>query len=524
MKRETLLLCVGVLVNSAAYEIARAAVPLEPTFTIQGQLPDSVTAPLPSSVMMKFILFDVATGGVQVPNGATTLSSVPLDHGLFTATVDFGSAEVFNGDARWVEVWTNRSGTLLPEDPRIPILATPYALQTRGLFVDDQRKVGIGTTAPLAKLEVVGDWNGIEGALRIRGDKPTIGFTGGPLTNNTSWVMHVGSIPAGALTFARNLTPNTFSYLLNLTADDRVGIGTASPTTTLHVAGTGIKLGNAAGTKAIELSTSGSDVDLGASATDLFIQSNGPPGNNSVILQSNAGNVGIGTGAGQPAAKLHVVGNRMRLQNGAKVFDLRADGGSVDLESTTDNLFIHSSGLNGKNNIIMNPFGNEGNVGIGTGNPAAKLDVNGTARVKILEIMGADLAEKFPVSEKVEPGFVVEIDPDHPGQLRLSRGVYNRRVAGVVSGANGLSVGAVLGNLPGQEDAPPIALSGRVWVNCDASNGVIEPGDLLTTSSVPGVAMKADDYVRSQGAAIGKAMTTLKSGDKGMVLVLVNLQ
>jgi hypothetical protein len=41
-------------------------------------------------------------------------------------------------------------------------------------------------------------------------------------------------------------------------------------------------------------------------------------------------------------------------------------------------------------------------------------------------------------------------------------------VAGVVSGANGLSAGAILGNLPGHEDAPPIALSGRVWVYCDS--------------------------------------------------------
>jgi hypothetical protein len=92
----------------------------------------------------------------------------------------------------------------------------------------------------------------------------------------------------------------------------------------------------------------------------------------------------------------------------------------------------------------------------------------------------------------------------------------------VVSGANGLLTGTILGNLPGHEDAPPIALSGRVWVDCDASNGAIEPGDLLTTSDTPGHAMKVADYSRAQGAVIGKAMTRLETG-RGLVLVLVSL-
>jgi hypothetical protein len=165
-----------------------------------------------------------------------------------------------------------------------------------------------------------------------------------------------------------------------------------------------------------------------------------------------------------------------------------------------------------------------GNVGIGTTAPAAKLDVNGTARVKVLEITGADLAEKFPTTETLEPGTVVEIDPDNPGHLRKARGAYNKRVAGVVAGANGLSKGIVLGNLEGSEDHTPIAMSGRVWVYADATQEAIEPGDLLTTSDLPGHAMKASDPSRAHGAVLGKAMTRLEKGKTGMVLVLVNLQ
>ena len=166
-----------------------------------------------------------------------------------------------------------------------------------------------------------------------------------------------------------------------------------------------------------------------------------------------------------------------------------------------------------------------GNVGIGA-LPAtdARLVVNGTARVNVLEITGADIAEKFPTTETLEPGTVVEIDPDHPGHLRKARGAYNKRVAGVVAGANGLSQGIILGNLEGSENHTPIAISGRVWVYADATHEAIEPGDFLTTSETPGYAMKATDLPRAQGAILGKAMTRLEKGKTGMVLVLVNLQ
>ncbi|HUU95952.1 MAG TPA: hypothetical protein VM487_09430 [Phycisphaerae bacterium] len=148
---------------------------------------------------------------------------------------------------------------------------------------------------------------------------------------------------------------------------------------------------------------------------------------------------------------------------------------------------------------------------------------NGTVSVDVLEITGADVAEKFPVSEEVKPGMVVAIDADNPGQLCLARGAYNRRVAGVVSGAGNIPTGTILGNLPGCEDDPPIALSGRVWVYGDATEQPIVPGDLLTTAAHPGHAMKVTDYEKAQGAVLGKAMTGLEEGT-GLVLVLVNLQ
>ena len=81
----------------------------------------------------------------------------------------------------------------------------------------------------------------------------------------------------------------------------------------------------------------------------------------------------------------------------------------------------------------------------------------------------------------------------------------------------------LLPNLTETKDSQPVALTGRVWVYCDASRNPIVPGDLLTTSNTAGHAMKVIRYARAQGAIIGKAMTGLKSG-KGLVLVLVTLQ
>jgi hypothetical protein len=157
------------------------------------------------------------------------------------------------------------------------------------------------------------------------------------------------------------------------------------------------------------------------------------------------------------------------------------------------------------------------------------LEVKGTAAMSDVEVSvltikgGSDLAERFEVSDEAKPGMVMAIDPDHPGGLCIAKGAYNRRVAGILSGANDLAAGMVLADLPGAKHSKPLALSGRVWVYADATRKAIEPGDLLTTADVPGYAMAVTDYARAQGAIIGKAMTGLKQ-NKGLILVFVTLQ
>jgi hypothetical protein len=155
------------------------------------------------------------------------------------------------------------------------------------------------------------------------------------------------------------------------------------------------------------------------------------------------------------------------------------------------------------------------------GNVQIRSETTGTLVMELGE--GLDYAEGFNIVNdgKIGPGMVLVIDPENPGKLAIADKPYDPKVAGIVAGGNGLGSGVRLG--VGQYDHD-VALAGRVYCNVDATEMGVEPGDLLTTSSTPGYAMKATDYVHAHGAILGKAMERLEKGRRGQVLVLVTLQ
>lgn len=134
-----------------------------------------------------------------------------------------------------------------------------------------------------------------------------------------------------------------------------------------------------------------------------------------------------------------------------------------------------------------------------------------------------DVAERFPSLEGADPGSVMVIDAARPGALRLATSAYDHKVAGIVAGANEYRSAITLRSLPETADRVPVTLTGTVYCKVSAINGPVRAGDLLTTSSVPGYAMKVTDPAKASGAILGKAMEDLK-GDQGMVLVLASLQ
>lgn len=139
-------------------------------------------------------------------------------------------------------------------------------------------------------------------------------------------------------------------------------------------------------------------------------------------------------------------------------------------------------------------------------------------------LSGGDCAEDFDLAgtDDSQPGTVMVISQD--GRLQQSRDAYDKRVAGVLSGAGSLKAGIVLDKqqaAAGKRKA--LALVGKVYCKVDAEYAPIQVGDLLTSSPTPGHAMKASDPTEAFGAVLGKALQPHASGC-GLIPILVALQ
>src|SRR5262249_4683370 len=257
---------------------------------------------------------------------------------------------------------------------------------------------------------------------------------------------------------------------------------------------------------------SGVNVLLQASGAGGYI---GATSNHPLVLRKNDfdrvvvgpnGNVGVGTGA--PVTKLHVEGAditeatiRSNNQRAILVLDSNPPGIAGRYVWTVE------SGLGG----IAGVFGVYDR---NAGKERLKIFPTGLVSVNSLEIRGgSDFSENFDIcdtttngaSTQLKPGMVVSINPAQPGKLLLSARAYDRRVAGIISGAGDIKPGVVMSQEGSVADGRhPVALSGRAYVWADAARGAIKPGDLLTTSPRPGHAMKVTNPTRAQGAIIGK--------------------
>jgi hypothetical protein len=109
------------------------------------------------------------------------------------------------------------------------------------------------------------------------------------------------------------------------------------------------------------------------------------------------------------------------------------------------------------------------------------------------------------------------------GIVERSQRAYDRRVAGVISGAGTYKSAIVLDKQDSRANRVPIALVGKTYCKADAQHGPIELGDMLTTSPTAGHAMKAGDLHKAFGAVIGKALRPLEAG-QGLIPILIALQ
>jgi hypothetical protein len=370
--------------------------------------------------------------------------------------------------------------------------------------------VGIGASNPATKLEV-NTASGSYGFTHTAGTISLGTYVGGSKSGASGgWL---GTLSDDSLHFfVHGGQPR-----LTITKAGKVGIGTTDPDSTT---GLTIRTGSGLVSSLYGLEQTNGKVRLSTYVADsyagigtrsdhpfsLFVNDGTPS-----LTVSTAGNVGIGT---------DTPGSKFEVHTGKGFYGFMHSDGNIKVASYVGG---SSSGATGGwlGTLSNHPL----YLFVNGGQPALTVNTNNTVSVKVLTITGgADVAEPFPIKEEViEKGAVVVIDEEHPGRLKRSTQAYDRRVAGIVSGANGINPGIALHQEGAMEGDQNIALSGRVYVEADASNGAIQPGDMLTTSDTPGHAMKGTDHARVQGAVIGKAMSALPEGS-GMVLVLVSLQ
>jgi len=369
----------------------------------------------------------------------------------------------------------------------------------------DDGYVGIGTISPNSKLH-------INSAVAEDGLRVQVAGATKLLVNSN-----------GGVTVGTNTTPPANG----LYVADWTGIGESTPEGILHIREDSVHVildadeeadakivfrdADAPTDQVFEIAFNAADQDLHIRSDDNSFED--------IMTIRNGGNIGIG----QPSPgshKLYVESDGSGT-NGSTVFieNTSATGIGMIVEATSSDLPLL---------VTQRGAGDIFRCDSWTGGWHAvfKVDNAGQATCNVLEILGgSDLSEQFEIdATDVQPGMVVSIDTDNPGKLKIAETAYDRKVAGIVSGAGGIKTGMMMGQTESVADGEyPVALTGRVYVMADASSGAIEPGDLLTSSDVPGYAMKVTDHYRANGAIIGKAMTSLDEG-QGLVLVLISLQ
>lgn len=515
-------------------------------FTYQGRL-ETTNGPATGLYDFRCQLYDAVDFGALVSTTVTN-PAVAVRDGLFVLNLDFGPS-VFTGGERWllITVRTNNGLNFSALFPRQRLAPTPYAIYS-------------ATAGALAGSNVTFtgnvSFNPPSGPAFAVNSTVKVGNLNADLLDgldSAAFVLKSGDTMSGNLSLAN---PRTLSFgnqarqMVNL-FNTEYGVGVQANATYfrshnhfawfkdgVHADGTFDP--GAGGTTLMTLENNGR-LTATAAGSVASLNEVGILFGNGIAMRAEA-NGGFGVGLAAQADNASGIAVSASSANGyaGQFFGaVRMNFASpfnkpqLEVDDPNDNGFSRvrmKTGSRALWDIALGTtpgmlqtnslrFFSEGNGDVMT------LSTNGNLFVRVLTITGgADITEPFKMSDKnLARGSVVSIDQENPGHLKLSSQAYDTRVAGVISGAGGVNPGLSLSQQGVMEGDQHVALTGRVYVQADATSSAITPGDLLTTSTTPGHAMKVRDHTRAQGAILGKAMTGLKEGT-GLVLLLVTLQ
>jgi hypothetical protein len=478
-----------------------------------GKLTSAAGTALTGTYNVTFRLYNVASGGGVL---ATDAHNVTASGGQFTTTLIFPAAN-YNGQQLYVSLQRSPD----PEKSRTVIYPVPYALGLRpGAIVS-----GSGTTPVLQLVRSGPGGMGLD--VRTSGTRTT-GVTASAEGDNS---VGLGTSARGILSEGvRVYTLGDSSRGVNVSASgdysngvkvytqgdntngvivDAWGWGSHGVETNTHdYYSNGIEsLTGGKGSWGVYTQTSGDESD-GVVVNTVGDNSHGVVAH---TLQDNSDGVVVNTiGDSSHGVYAYTDGIDSRGVYGISEQSIGVQGNGTNAAGV-HGVSTNKAGVWGLSENDVGLYGETSRAdhmyGIMTRDymSAARYDTN-----------AGDVAEYMQVSGDTGPGTVLVIGKG--GVLSPSSIAYDTRVAGIVSTTPGVALGTREGGNPGEQI---IAVAGRVPCRVDASNGAIQEGDLLTTSSRPGYAMKATSP--RIGTVLGKAMGTLESGT-GTIDVLVTLQ
>ena len=262
----------------------------------------------------------------------------------------------------------------------------------------------------------------------------------------------------------------------------------------------------AGGNPVISLNGGTGDVTLGGASRDGDLVLRDAAGKDRVVIDAQNGTLIMRDANGQDAVVLDARFGLLDLGASRNEGDLRIrnDAGTFVFRFDANFALLNIGGQ-----------GSEGDVQLH--NDAGDVTIHLDGGAGDIKFLGADVAEDFNAADPIEPGsLVVAVGPD---EVATATRAADPRVVGVASGAGQTRPALRLGARPGSSRVP-VAFVGRVYCKADAGFGPIGIGDLLTTSSTAGHAMRVEDVARAAGAIVAKSLGALERGTGLLPVVL----